>query len=229
MSHSIGISIYPCLVKQLIDSQFVYKDTAEFQICMRDSHYKLLKNGYIFQKKVKRSTKEPVPGTIEIFELICMRGGTLGGSISTEKITEPYIIKQILISCFTEFSKLDQENEASLSLMFEKLKTIGIYEEISTIFEHEYFKFKMGNYQIHPKMAIVFQYERYVKKGFDPLKFKDKFTIGTLSIEKTKKGSDFQLERQIFENSLDQIKLQRGPEFYNILLETIGALEFYPF
>ena len=112
--------------------------------------------------------------------------------------------------------------------MFGMLINIGIYEEISTKFEHEYFRFEIGEYKIHPKMAIVFQYDRKIKakfnKDFDPLKFNDKFTIGTLSINQTKKGSDFQLEREILESSLVQLNLQRGPEFYYILLKTIGAL-----
>ena len=166
MSHSIGVNQgKPLLVKTLLDSQFTYQDTTNVLVSKKDSNFRLLKKGYLFQK---RSKKGPSPGSFEYFELICLHGGVLGGPISTEVITEPYIIKQILLSCFNEFANLNHDEEVSLSYMFENLKCIGVYEEICTKFTHEYFKFTLGDYKIHPKVAIVLQYDKCIKAKFNP-------------------------------------------------------------
>ena len=230
----MGINLnYPCLVKQLLDKNFVYQETTEVQVCMRDFNYELLRSGYIFQKKLKRSKTRPIPEFAESLEIICIKG-TIGKTVSTERITEPPIIMQILKTCFPKFSEL----EVNINCMFDKLANIGIYDEVSTKFKHEVFEFEISKYHINPRFAIILQYENYGKakfnKSFDPLKFNAKYTqipwkIGTLSINKTKHGSDLSLERKIFESSLDQLNVQRGPEFYHSLLEIIGALDYYPF
>ena len=231
----MGINLnQPCLVKHLLDKKFVYQGTTEAQVCMRDYNYELLKSGYIFQKKVKKSEIGPIPAIVEYFEVICIRGGIVGRTVSTERITEPHVIMQILKTCFPKFSEL----EDNLNCMFNKLANIGIYDEFSTKFEHEDFYFVTGKYQINRKFAMILQHENYLKakdsKNFDPLKFNAKYNqipwkIGTLSINKTKLGSNWDLERIIFESSMDQLNVKRGPEFYYSLLDAIGALDYYPF
>ena len=166
--------------------------------------------------------------------IICIKGGTIGKTVSTERITDPHVMIQILKTCFPKFSEL----EANLNSMFDRLANIGIYDNVSTKFEHEVYEFEIGKYHVDPKFAIILQQENYLRakfnKDFDPLKFNAKYTqipwkIGTLSIKKTKKGSNLHLERKIFEESLSQLNVQRGPEFYHTLLSQMGALDYYPF
>ena len=136
----MGINLdYPCLVKHLLDENFIYQGTTEVQVCMRDFNYELLKSGYIFQKTLKKSKKGPIPGIIEYFEIICIKGGTIGKTVSTERITDPHVMMQILKTCFPKFSEL----EANLNSMFDRLANIGIYDNVSTKFEHEVYEFEI--------------------------------------------------------------------------------------
>ena len=152
-----------------------------------------------------------------------------------EVITDPPIIKQILLSCFHELGDLDLEfgRDLSLGYIFENLKCIGAYQKICANFTHEYLKFALAEYRMHPKVIVTSQNTKCIKAKlnpkFNPYQFKENFTIGTLSIENTKSGSDNSLERNILENSLTQINLEKGPEFYHFLLRFLELIEYYPY